>query len=92
MDPRNVVIRPLITEKGMYYAENFRVYPFVVDSRANKVAIKEAIETIYGVRVRQVRTMNLSGKLRRVRYTSGRKSSWKKALVTLEEGEAIEII
>lgn len=92
MEPRNVVIRPLVTEKGMYYAENFTVYPFEVDRRANKTDIKGAIESIYGVEVRKVRTMNMAGKMRRVRYKKGRTPRYKKALVTLAKGQTIEII
>ena len=92
MEPRIVIRKPLVTEKGMYYAENFAVYPFEVDKRANKVDIKNAIETIYDVTVKGVRTMNMQGKLRRVRYAQGRKRGWKKALVTLAEGDTIEII
>ena len=92
MEPRNVLIRPLVTEKGLHYAENFAVYPFEVGRRANKVDIKNAVETIYDVTVEGVRTMNMQGKLRRVRYAQGRKRSWKKALVTLAKGDTIEII
>ncbi len=92
MEPMNVIIRPLVTEKGMYYAENFTVYPFEVDKRANKVDIKNAVEAIYEVNVQGVRTMNMQGKMRRVRYNRGRKRGWKKALVTLAKGETIEII
>ena len=92
MEPRNVIIRPLVTEKGMYYAESFGVYPFEVDRRANKVDIKDAVEVIYDVNVQGVRTMNMQGKMRRVRYNRGRKRGWKKALVTLAKGETIEII
>ncbi len=92
MEPRNVIIRPLVTEKGMYYAENFSVYPFEVSGRANKMDIKNAVEAIYDVTVEGVRTMNMQGKMRRVRYNRGRKRGWKKALVTLAKGETIEII
>ncbi len=92
MEPRNVIIRPLVTEKGMYCAENFSVYPFEVDGRANKVDIRNAVEAIYDVKVEGVRTMNMQGKMRRVRYNRGRKRGWKKALVTLAEGDTIEII
>ncbi len=92
MDPRNVIIRPLVTEKGMYCTETFRAYPFEVDRAANKIQIKGAIETIYDVKVTGVRTMNMKGKKRRVRYRIGRKPRWKKAIVTLAEGDSIEII
>ena len=92
MEPRRVIKRPLVTEKGMFYAENYRVYPFEVAAGANKVDIKNAVEKIYGVTVEGVRTMNMCGKKRRVRFRSGTKPDWKKALVTLAEGDAIEII
>ncbi len=92
MEPRTVIIKPLVTEKGVYYTENFTVYPFEVDRRSNKIDIKNAVETIYDVKVKGVRTINMQGKLRRVRYAQGRKRGWKKAFVTLAEGDTIEII
>ena len=58
MEPRKVIIKPLITEKGTHLTENYRVYPFQVSKRANKREIKNAIESIYGVTVTGVRTMN----------------------------------
>ncbi len=92
MEPRKVIIKPLITEKGTYQTETYRVYPFQVSARANKRDIKNAVETIYGVTVTGVRTMNAKGKTRRVRFHVGRKAGWKKALVTLAEDNTIEII
>ena len=92
MRPREVIIKPLITEKGTNGTERLRVYPFRVHGRANKTQIKDAIEEIYGVKVTGVRTLNMKGKLRRVRFRIGRKRSWKKAMVTLAEDNAIEII
>ncbi len=92
MDARNIIRRPLVTEKGMFFVETQRAYPFEVDRRANKVQIKSAIESIYNVKVLGVRTMNMTGKKRRVRNQVGMTPSWKKAIVTLSEGETIEII
>ena len=92
MEPREVIIKPLITEKGTYQTERFRVYPFQVSPRANKRDIKNAVESIYGVPVTGVRTMNAKGKTRRVRFRVGRKPGWKKALVTLAQDQTIEII
>ena len=92
MESRNVILRPIVTEKGMYYAENFSVYPFEVSRQANKADIRNAVESIYDVKVEGVRTMNMQGKMRRVRYNRGRKRGWKKALVTLTKGQTIEII
>ena len=92
MEPREVIIKPLITEKGTYQTENYRVYPFQVKRNASKREIKNAVESIYGVTVTGVRTMNAKGKTRRVRFRVGRKPGWKKALVTLAEDNTIEVI
>ncbi|MBX2840956.1 MAG: 50S ribosomal protein L23 [Flammeovirgaceae bacterium] len=85
---------PLITEKVSELNEK-GVYGFVVDRNANKIQIKKAVEEIYGVTVDKVRTINYEGK-EKTRYTkarviSGRKPSFKKALVTLQEGDVIDL-
>ena len=66
-------------------------YLFLVDKFANKMQIKKAVEEIFKVKVTSVNVMNMSGKPRRVRYKLGKTADWKKALVTLKEGDAIEI-
>lgn len=85
------VIRSLLhTEKGTVIAP-FNKYIFEVDGRANKVEIKKAVEDIYKVKVRKVNTMIVPGKWRRVRFKPGKTPDWKKALVTLQEGQKIDI-
>jgi large subunit ribosomal protein L23 len=88
--PQDIVIRPIISEKMEYLQEAQRKYAFKVLPGANKIQIKGAIEAIYKVTVTDVNVMNRMGKRRRVRYTEGRRSSWKKAVVTLKEGDTIE--
>jgi len=90
MDPYQVVIKPLITEKGT--TQNaVKQYTFQVHARANKVQIAEAVQLIYEVRVLKVRTMNRQGKSRRYRYTMGRTSGFKKAVVTLHAEDHIDL-
>jgi len=88
-----ILIKPLVTEKISDLNEKGK-YGFVVDKKANKVEIKKAVEKMYGVNVMSVNTMNYSGK-QKSRYTksqiiSGRTSSFKKAIITLAEGEVID--
>lgn len=91
MDPYQVVIKPLITEKGTVQNEELNQYAFQVHSRANKQQIREAVQTIYGVRVEKVRTMKRRGKQRRYRYTRGRTAGMKKAVVTLHAEDHIDL-
>ena len=87
----DIIRRPLFTEKGSRQQERNNTYAFQVHSGANKVEIRQAVEAIFGVKVKKVRTMNVMGKLKRVGASYGRTSDWKKALVTLVEGEAIQL-
>jgi len=91
MDPYQVVIKPLITEKGTTQNEKLNQYAFQVNERANKQQIREAIEKIYEVRVEKVRTMKRRGKQRRYRYTRGRTAGLKKAVVTLHHDDHIDL-
>ena len=91
MDPYQVVIKPLITEKGTSQNQELNQYAFQVHDRANKVQIREAVEKIYEVRVVKVRTMKRRGKVRRYRYTHGRTSGMKKAVVTLHPEDHIDL-
>ena len=89
----SILKRPLVTEKVSALNEKGK-YGFIVDSEANKVEIKKAVEKQYGVNVEKVNTMNVMGKMK-TRYTkagvlSGRKPNYKKAIVTLAEGEVID--
>jgi large subunit ribosomal protein L23 len=88
--PQDIVVQPIISEKMEYLQEAQRKYAFKVHPTANKIQIKEAVETIYNVTVTDVNVMNRKGKKRRVRYTEGRRANWKRALVTLKEGDSIE--
>ncbi|MFH1655578.1 MAG: 50S ribosomal protein L23 [Candidatus Omnitrophota bacterium] len=83
----NTLIR---TEKGTVLEQDGK-YLFLVAKRANKIQIKRAVEEIYKVKVRSVNTLVVFGKLRRIRYVLGRTSDWKKAIVTLQPGEKIEV-
>ncbi len=90
MDVREVIIRPVVTEKSTdLMADN--KYTFRVNIRANKTQIKQAVEQIFKVKVRQVNTSRVHGKLRRMGRTEGRRPDWKKAIVTLEPGHTIEV-
>ncbi|MBL7139474.1 MAG: 50S ribosomal protein L23 [Planctomycetes bacterium] len=91
MDPYQVVIKPLITEKGTTQNETINQYAFQVHHRANKVQIRKAVETIYDVRVMKVRTLKRRGKMRRYRYTRGRTAGMKKAVVTLHPDDHIAL-
>jgi len=91
MDVHNVIIRPLITEQGIHFANTKRAYPFEVNRKANKVQIKNAVEDIYGVKVRKVRTANRKGKHRRRGRIIGKTADWKKAVVFLEPDNHIDL-
>jgi large subunit ribosomal protein L23 len=88
--PRDIVIRPVVSEKS-YAGLERNTYTFLVDPRANKTEIKEAIQQIWNVRVVNVNTMNRSGKVKRTRMSSGKRPDQKRAVVTLAEGDTIEI-
>ena len=90
-DPRDVIIRPVITEHSYDAMEN-NVYTFEVAKSANKIEIAKAVEQIFGVKVAKVNTLNMQGKEKRTgRYPAGRRPSWKKAMVTLtEDSKTIE--
>lgn len=85
-----ILKRPLVTEKGTLAEQAANHYCFEVDRRANKHDIRAAVESIFRVKVEGVRTMNVPGKRRRVGKSAGRTSDWKKAIVTLREGDRIE--
>ena len=95
MNPHDIIIRPVITEKNTILLEELGKYIFEVATEANKPMIKEAIERLFNVRVKEVNTMNVKGKhkSRRSRngVTSGYTRSWKKAVVTLAPGEQIDL-
>jgi large subunit ribosomal protein L23 len=85
------IVRPLMTEKTSAAYQDRGEYTFEVAPDANKHAIKAAIERLFGVKVTGVQTMNCRGKSRRIGSNVGRRANWKKAIVTLKEGDTIEI-
>jgi len=85
LEPYQIIIRPLVTEKGTHQSQHRRAYPFEVNLWANKDEIKAAAEDLFGVKVQKVRTQNRLGKQRRYRFKMGQLSSWKKAIITLHE-------
>ncbi len=89
---RELLIAPVITEKGTVLQEKHNQYLFRVAPRANKIQVREAVEKIFKVHVTGVRTVTVHGKMRRLGRSQGRKPSWKKAIVTLKEGETIELV
>lgn len=91
MDDFNIIIRPLVTEQGMHFANVKGAYSFEVNKKANKAQIKNAVEKIYNVKVDKVRTANRPGKYRRKGRTYGQTSSWKKAVVFLEPDFHIDL-
>ena len=91
-DPHRVLIKPVVSEKSYALMEN-NVYVFVVDQSATKVDVRKAVEEAFKVRVDNVNTLNRKGKLRRNRRTNtvGRRSDTKRAIVTLHEGDSIDL-
>ena len=90
-DPRRIVRRVLITEKGTVLRELRNQYIFEVARTANKIDIKRAIEQVFSVKVDHVRTQQLRGKVRRTGRFVGKRSDWKKAIVTLKPDQKIEL-
>ena len=90
-DPRSIVRRALITEKGTVLRETRSQYHFEVAREANKIEIKHAIEAIFSVKVAAVRTQQMRGKEKRQGRYTGRRSDWKKAIVTLKPDQKIEL-
>ena len=90
-DPRRIVKRALITEKGTVLRETRNQYHFEVARDANKIEIKRAVEHVFHVKVDSVQTMQLQGKVKRQGRTVGRRNDWKKAIVTLKPDQKIEL-
>jgi len=91
-DPFYIVKRPIITEESTIQQQTRNQYVFQVDPRANKHQIRDAVEQMFQVHVLSVNTMNYVGKERRRGRTTGRRPHWKKAIVTLRPGDAIDLI
>ena len=88
--PYQILLRPLVTEKGTHQSTRYNAYAFQVNPIATKDQIKAAVEELFHVRVEAVRTMTRKGKTRRFRQAAGQLPSWKKAVVTLNEQDKIE--
>jgi len=91
VDDYNIIIKPLVTEQGMHFANTKNAYSFEVSKKANKVQIRSAVERLYSVKVTDVRTANVKGKPRRRGRTMGMTKSWKKAVVVLHEDYHIDL-
>lgn len=87
---REIIIKPVVTEKSVDLMQENK-YCFRVAKDANKIEIKNAIEEIFKVTVVNVNTINVHGKMKRMGRTQGKTASWKKAVVTLREGDSIEV-
>lgn len=90
-DPRQIIRRPVVSEKMTLMRADANSYVFVVAKDANKIEIAKAVEEIFEVKVAKVRTLNYNGKTRRVRFRAGSRADWKKAVVTLEGEQTIEV-
>jgi len=90
LQPYQVIIRPLVTEKGTHQSTRYNSYTFMVNPLATKTQIQTAVEELFNKRVLGVRTQNYPGKKTRFRQTEGRQAAWKKAIVTLHEEDRLE--
>ncbi|MBI5059810.1 50S ribosomal protein L23 [candidate division KSB1 bacterium] len=88
---RSVLRKPLLTEKIAGLQDTRNQYAFEVDPMANKVEIRRAVELKYGVKVTEVNTMVVRGKVKRLGRFTGKRADWKKAIITLKAGERIEL-
>jgi large subunit ribosomal protein L23 len=89
-DPRDVIIAPVVSEKS-YGLLDENKYTFLVQPEANKTQIKQAVESVFNVKVTSVNTLNRSGKRKRTRFGYGKRKDTKRAIVSLAEGERIDI-
>ena len=90
MNPRSVIIRPIISEKS-YALLTANKYTFRVHPQAHKTQVRQAVEEIFGVRVQDVRTMSVKSKPKRRGWTAGKSREWKKAIVQLHPDDTIEL-
>ena len=91
LEPYQIIIRPIVTEKGFHNSSARNTYTFEVHKLASKTDIKEAIETLYDVKVVYVHTQNRQGKKRRTRKGIGVTRSWKKAMIKLDADHRLDI-
>ncbi len=90
MDIYSIIKKPLVTEKTSLKTDDVSSITLVVDRGSNKIEIKKAVETLFKTNVISVRTVNVSGKVKRFGRTSGKRQNWKKAYITLEKGQNID--
>ena len=90
-NPRDIIIEPVVSEKAYDGIDMLNAYTFLVDPRANKTEIRQAVEDIFEVKVRKVNTINRIGKKRRAGYKIGKRPDTKRAMVTLAEGDEIDL-
>jgi large subunit ribosomal protein L23 len=90
LESHEIVLSPLVTEKGVFFASEFNQYAFEVNAQATKDDVKRAVEELFNVKVAKVRTQKRVGKPRRWRYREGYTKSWKKAIVTLDKEHRID--
>ena len=90
-NPRDIIFEPIVSEKSYDLIEDENTYTFVVDRRSNKTEIKQAVASIFDVKVLSVNTMNRKGKLKRTGYVLGKRKDTKRALVKLADGDKIDI-
>ena len=91
LQPHQIVLRPLVTEKGMHRSTRNNAYAFEVNRLANKTDVKRAIEELFEVSVLKVHIQNRKGKPRRTKFHLGRTATWKKAIVSLDPEHRIEL-
>ena len=90
MNIYSVIKKPHVTEKTSLGSDSNNTVSLVVDGNANKIEIKQAVETLFKVKVSDVRTVNVAGKMKRFGKVIAKRSNWKKAYVTLQEGQTID--
>ncbi len=90
LEPHQVLLRPLVTEKGVHRATRNNQYAFEIHRQATKTDVKKAVEALFDVKVQKVRTQTRKGKLRRYRFRYGRTNDWKKAIVQLHADHRID--
>ncbi len=90
LEPHQIVLRPLVTEKGVHKASRYNAYAFEVNRLANKDDIRRAVEELFDVKVVSVNTQNRKGKPRRTKFRWGTTKAWKKAIVTLDSEHRID--
>ncbi len=90
MNIYSVIKKPHVTEKTSLGSDSTNTVTIVVDREANKIEIKQAVEALFKVKVAEVRTVNVAGKVKRFGRSYGKRANWKKAYVTLQEGQSID--